>query len=118
MARKTKQPGNWIARFPKTAIREAFEDAMVDAYGEHEQYTALLTIIEDRLAFPFKARVLGEKVAVVGMAWPDDDAFGLDLICEHRGKRYAIDARSVQPLQPWPDGLAALAAYLDWKQHL
>jgi len=91
---------------------------MVDAYGEHEQYTALLTVIEDELAFPFKARVLGEEVAVVGMAWPDDDAFGLDLICEHNGKEHAIDARSVEPLKPWPKSLACLAAYLAWKKHL
>jgi hypothetical protein len=56
--------------------------ATVDANGEDEQHSGLLSVIGDELAFPFPAKVLGEVVNVVGMAWPEDDEFGLNLVCE------------------------------------
>jgi Calcium binding len=40
------------------------EEATVDAYGESEQATAFLTALEEYLALPFGATVLGEAVVV------------------------------------------------------
>jgi hypothetical protein len=62
--------------------------------------------------------VVGETVTVVDMEWPENDEFGLDLVIERNGQRHRIEARSVNLLPPFPDGLLYLAAYLDWRRLL
>lgn len=99
-------------------MREALEEATVDAYGDDEQHTGLLTMIQDQVEFPFRGVVLGEEVDVVDMEWPDDDPFGLDLVCERGGKRYRIEARSVELIEPLPEGYLYIAAYLGWKSKM
>jgi hypothetical protein len=42
--------------------------------------------------FSFRTRVLGEDV--VDMAWPEDDAFGLDFVCQRGGKRHRVEAEA------------------------
>lgn len=107
----------WFESLDKLAIREAYVEATVDAYGDYEQHTALLTAIEDGLSFPFRAKLLGKVVDVTGMQWPDDE-FGLDLICEHNGTRQPIAARSIELVRPLPKGHLILAAYLEWTKGL
>lgn len=43
------------------------EEAIVDAYDEHEQLAAFQTVIEDRLALPFTTVVLGIPVTVTAL---------------------------------------------------
>ena len=74
--------------------------------------------VGDELQFRFEARVMGRVVRVVDMKWPDDDSYGLDLVCEIDGEQHCIEARSVELLPPFPDGHQFLAAYLDWKARL
>jgi hypothetical protein len=45
------------------------EEALVDAYGEDEQHGAFLVMLEDRVARPFTALVVGEGVEVRGFDW-------------------------------------------------
>ncbi|HID76167.1 MAG TPA: hypothetical protein EYP56_09255 [Planctomycetaceae bacterium] len=115
---KRKKARRWTERLDPSAVREALQEASIDAYDEYEQHAGLLTMIEDQLEFPFRAEVLGEEVQVVGMDWPEDDEFGLDLVIERGRKRHRIEARSVQLLEPFPEGHLYLAAYLYWKRHL
>lgn len=114
---KTGEKG-WTHGLDEQEVLDAFEEATVDAYGEYEQHSSLLTAIGDELEFPFRANVLGELVSVVGMEWPEDDEYGLDLVCERNGKRHRIEARSVELLKPLPEGHLFLAAYLDWKRRM
>lgn len=117
MPRKPKgEPKRWTDGLDADEVRAALEEATVDAYDESEQHTGLLTMVENELVFPFRARVLGEEVDVVGMEWPEDDEFGLDLLCERGGTRHRIAARSVELIPPLPDGHLYLAAYLAWKR--
>jgi hypothetical protein len=99
----------WTEALDEEQVSKAFEDAVIDAYGEYEQHAGLLTMIENEVRFPFRAKVLGELVAVVGMEWPEDDEFGLDFVCEQNGERHRIEARSAD---------LYIAAYLDWKGRL
>ena len=92
------------------------EDATVDAHDKDEQHTGLLSVIQDELQFPFAAKLLGEVVQVVDMEWPDDDGHGLELVCERNGQRQPIEARSVELVEPLPEGHFYLAAYLEWKR--
>ncbi|HPM84970.1 MAG TPA: hypothetical protein PLF81_29910, partial [Candidatus Anammoximicrobium sp.] len=114
MARKPKSKsgsGKWMEGLDPKEVKEALDEATVDAYGEYEQHTGLLTMVQDQVVFPFRARVLGEEVDVVDMEWPEDDEFGLDLVCERGGKRHRVEARSVELIPPLPDGHLYLAAY-------
>jgi hypothetical protein len=108
----------WTDGLDKADVRQALKDATVDAYGEDEQHTGLLTAIQDELDFPFQVQALGETVTVVDMEWPERDEFGLDLVVERNGERHRIEARSVNLLAPYPKGHLYLAAYLDWKRSL
>ncbi|MGO9465646.1 MAG: hypothetical protein ACLQIB_39520 [Isosphaeraceae bacterium] len=108
----------WTDRLDMTEVEGALENATVDAYGEDEQHSGLLTAIQEELAFPFQVQVLGETVTVVDMEWPENDEFGLDLVVERNGQRHRIEARSANLLPPFPEGHLYLAAYLDWKRRL
>ena len=89
MAKRTKKSnkkGKWTDSLDPEAVHEALEEATVDAHDESAQHTDLLTVIQDEVEFPFPALVLGEKVNIVDMEWPDDEV-GLDFVCERKGKR-------------------------------
>jgi hypothetical protein len=43
------------------------EEATVDAYGDEEMFMGILYALSDNLAFPFKAKVLGATVEVIGI---------------------------------------------------
>ena len=58
--RKWRQP----SRLTKTRIAEMIERATVDAYGDSEQITGWLTMIEENLAVPFETEVLGVLITV------------------------------------------------------
>ena len=76
-----------MARVEKDDVREEriHMEAIVDAYGEQERAMSWYYYLDDKLAFPFRARCIaerrssplqrGEVVEVTGMA-PEED-------CEH-----------------------------------
>lgn len=110
-----KSSKKWWENLKGDDIREALEEACTDAYGEYEQHTGLLTMLQQEVEFPFPAKVMGETIEIVDMEWPEEDEFGLDLVCERNGERHRIAARNVELLDPLPTGHLYLAAYLDWK---
>jgi CRISP-associated protein Cas1 len=97
MPRKPKPKsgaGKWTDGLDPKEVRAALEDATVDAYDEYEQHSGLLNMVQDQLAFPFRARVLGEELDVVDMEWPEDDEFGLDLVCQRDGRRHRVEGHA------------------------
>ena len=56
----------------ETQLREDIEVILTDAYGEHEQMTAFLTVLEEEIDFPVPATLLGNPVVVTGLV--EDDA--------------------------------------------
>ena len=117
-AGKNSLSPQWTEKLDRAEVQEAMDDAQIDCYGEYEQHTGLLTMIQNVLALPFNAQVLGDTVEIVAVEWPENDEFGLDLIVERNGQRHRIDARSVDLLPPFPKGHLYLAAYLDWRRGL
>ncbi|MEQ9406514.1 MAG: calcium-binding protein [Fuerstiella sp.] len=113
---RRKSAAAWTEGLDADAVREAHDDATVDCYDASEQHSGLLTMVDQELQFPFPARVIGEDVTVVDMEWPGDCELGLDLVVEHKGERHRVDARSVEVLEPLPDGHLFLAAYLAWRR--
>jgi len=52
--------------------------------------TRLHTTIEEYVACPFRAKVIGEPVEVTGFRWPDS-GHGLLAICQRQGKTHPVD---------------------------
>jgi len=109
-AAKAKLATDWTEQLNPEEVDAAHDDATVDAYREYEQHTGFMTALGDELALPFKAKVMGETLQVTGMEWPKNDEFGLDLIVERNGKQHRMDARSMELVEPFPDGHLTLAA--------
>lgn len=115
-ATKAGLAASWMEGLDAEAVEEAHQDATVDAYNEYEQHTGFLTAVEEQLAFPFRVSVMGEILQVAAMEWPKRDEFGLDLLVERDGKLHRVDAKSLELVQPFPDGHLTLAAYLKWRR--
>lgn len=115
---KKKSEASWYKELNEVAVSEALDEATVDAKDESEQHSGLFYAIAEEMQFPFAAKVLGEDVKVVSAEWPENDDFGIDLVCERNGQQHRIEARSVELVSPLPDGHLFLAAYLDWKQRM
>jgi hypothetical protein len=90
------------------------EEATVDAYGESEQATAFLTVLEEHLALPFSATVLGAAVVVetIDLSGADD----LIAICRRRGKRQKVRLLDLELPVPRPKGAEWVAAYHRWSR--
>ncbi|MFD2416335.1 IS1096 element passenger TnpR family protein [Amycolatopsis pigmentata] len=70
---------------PEAAARlhDDVETILTDAYGEAEETTAFLTVLEEEISFPVPATLLGEPVIVTGLT--EDDARA-ELRARCRGK--------------------------------
>ena len=98
-------------------LDELIEEATVDAYGEAEEHTGLLTIIEDHVVCPFRAKVIGEVVEVKALEWPPS-GYGLMAVCEYKGKTYRLDITTLEWPPPHPEGFEWIVAYLAWRENL
>ncbi|MGW5360721.1 hypothetical protein [Actinopolymorpha pittospori] len=65
----------------RSDLVNALESILVDAYGDAEQYTAFLTVIEDETQVPVSAKLLGTPVTVTGFDFLDD-ARGVIATCK------------------------------------
>jgi hypothetical protein len=77
------------------ALDRVIETITVDCYNEDEEYTAFLTVIEDEVALPAPASLLGTPVTVVQLDYADP-ARGLVVVC--RGP----DGTGEVALATWP----------------
>jgi hypothetical protein len=93
------------------------EEASVDCYDEEEQHMGLMTMIEENVACPFKAKVMGEEVEVVELRCPES-GYGLDAVCRFKGKEYKIDINSLEWPKKKPDGFEWIEAYQLWRSNL
>ena len=112
--RQTAMRGRPTRSWPPSPRRldALIEEATVDAYGESEQATAFLTLLEEYLALPFGATVLGEAVVVekIDLSGADE----LIAICRRRGKRQKIQLLDLELAVPRPKGAEWVAAYHRW----
>lgn len=88
------------------------EEATVDAYGDAEQATAFLTMLEEHLALPCEASVLGEVVAVEKIDL--GHAGELIAMCRRGGKRHEVRLSEVELPAPRPKGAEWVEAYRQW----
>jgi hypothetical protein len=88
-------------------------EATVDCYNESEAATGFFTMIEENLALPFEAQILGDRVTVEGI---DITGWGeIVAICSRNGFRQPIPLRDLPLPRPAPEGAEWIAAYRRWR---
>src|SRR6266566_4494761 len=100
-----------VGELRQADLDELVEEAIVDAYGEGEQLAGCYTMIEENLALPFTARVLGVEVTVAGIDLTD---CGIAAICVRGTHRQPIPILDLPLPAPPPPGSEWIAAYRHW----
>ncbi|MEO3823063.1 calcium-binding protein [Actinomadura sp. B10D3] len=88
------------------------EQAIVDAYDEHEQHAAFHCLLEEHLIVPFQTTVLGVEVTVTKIDLsPGGEIVG---ICTRAKHRQAIGILDLPLPTPRPAGAEWIDAYRHW----
>ncbi len=88
------------------------EEATVDAYGESEQIVGFLTVLEERLKFPFKTEVLGMKVTVERLDMTDDEQ--IIAVCSRGKSKQRVPILDLMLPDPPPEGAEWIEAFRRW----
>ena len=92
-------------------LDELVQEAIVDAHDEDEQLTGFFTMIEENLAVPFPATLLGVEVSVDGVELTDR---GIAASCVRGPHRQLIDFFEFPAPVPPPRGWGWISAYRYW----
>ena len=96
----------------KRQLEELIEEAIVDAYGESKQRVGFLTMLEDKLAFPFEIEILGTPAMVEGVDL--NDAEDIVAICRRDKHKQMIPILNLRLPSPRPVGWEWIEAYRRW----
>lgn len=102
-----------LRRLTKEQLKDLVEEATVDAHGESEQIAGFYTMMENDLELPFKTKILGVEVAVVGIDITNDDRIVAK--CARGTRRQAISILDLPLPVPLPKGAQWIEAYRYWK---
>lgn len=94
-------------------FRQLIEEALVDCYTEDEQHGAFLVMLQEHVACPFRALVVGEEVEVRDFDW-DGTPQGIVAICKRKGRPYRVGLTSLKWAGRPPAGAEWFDAYRAW----
>jgi hypothetical protein len=110
MPRRTATSHRWPPS--KARIRALIEEAIVDVYGEEEQRTGFLTMIDEHLAVPFETEILGIRVTIKRIGLTNDEQ--IVAICSRGRLRQRISILDLALPTPVPAGAEWIEAYRAW----
>jgi hypothetical protein len=91
------------------------DEATVDCYDEYEEFAGMLATLEDRLEFPFQAKVLGETVEVFGLDEEQSgERHGVVAKVRRGGGKYTVALADLEPIAEDTKTAEWLAAYRYW----
>lgn len=93
-------------------LEELIEEATIDSYDEYEQINGFACTIEDRVEFPFFAKVVGEEVEVIGIDMQGDEVIA---ICKRNGKKHTINVLDLEIDPKKVKGYKWIEAYRIWR---
>jgi hypothetical protein len=96
------------------AIDALVEEIIVDAYGDAEQLTSFEVAFDERVRFPFRARIVGATVDVVKVQYDGDDRRGLTAVVGREGETYEVALADLVPSVVTQETAQLLAAYRRW----
>lgn len=97
---------------PPTRLDRLIAAATVDAYGESEQSTGFLTMLEDSLKLPFETILLGVRVLVERIDMTE--AGEIVAICRRDRNHQAVPILELPLPTPPPLGAEWIEAYRRW----
>lgn len=95
-------------------VDELIETITVDAYGAEEQLTAFLTVLDEQVTLPCKARLLDIDVEVVGFDLEGDERRGLVARCRREGGPPGVVALADVRFEPGTVAAWLHAAFRTW----
>ena len=101
-------------RLSRARLEELVEEATTDAYGESEQATGFLTMMEDNLALPFSTEILGVEVTVEWVDITESDE--IIAVCKRGSKRQKIPILDLPLPSPPKEGAEWIEAYRHWRK--
>lgn len=88
------------------------EETTDDAYGDSEQRTAFLTVLQDNLELPFETLVLGVPITVERVVMTPAEE--IVAICRRGRVRQALPILDLPLPSPRPAGAEWIEAYRHW----
>jgi hypothetical protein len=108
------KPDTNLPSFSKAKLEKLIEEAVVDAYGEEEQVGGFFTMMEEHLALPFSANILGVDVVVEKVDMTCNGR--IVAVCRRDQTRQRIGILDLSLLTPAPAGTEWIAAYRHWRR--
>jgi hypothetical protein len=87
-------------------------EATVDCYNESEEITGIFTMMEEKLAVPFKTTILGVEVTVDRIEMNEADE--ILAVCRRGRDRQRIPVLDLPLPEPRPKGAEWIDAYRRW----
>jgi hypothetical protein len=109
-----REPDTNLPSFSKAKLEKLIEEAVVDAYGEEEQVGGFFTMMEEHLALPFSANILGVDVVVEKVDMTRSGR--IEAICRRDKIRQKIEILDLPLPTPAPAGAEWIAAYRHWRR--
>jgi hypothetical protein len=97
----------------RSDLDKLIEEATTDCYNEDEAATGFLTMLQDNLAVPFQAVVLGVDVTVEEVAL--NTAGEIVAMCTRGAHRQPIPIVDLPIPAETPEGVEWIAAYRRWR---
>jgi len=97
-----------IPEFSDEELEALIEDAVIDAYGDDEQFMGMMVMVQENLELPFTTRVLGVKVSVVDV---EERGLNIVAICERGEHRQVLPLTDLPIPDPPPEGVEWIAAW-------
>ena len=110
---KRKPEANLLS-LSKARLEALIEEAVVDAYGDEEQTGGFFTMIEEHLALPFPASILGVDAVVEKVDMTRDSR--IVAVCKRNGVKQKIEILDLPLTKPIPAGAEWIAAYSHWRR--
>ena len=95
-------------------LNDLVDEIVVDAYGDDEQLWAFRQVIEDEVALPADASVVGEPVTVLEIDYDGNERRGLTATCRREDGSEHIVAASDLVFPEGSKGADYIAAYRTW----
>ena len=110
---KREQESN-LPSLSKARLEALIAEAVVDAYGDEEQTCGFFTMIEEHLALPFPASILGVDAVVEKVDMTRDGR--IVAVCKRNGVKQRIEILDLPLPKPAPAGAEWIAAYSYWRR--
>ena len=97
-----------LPEFSDEELEALIEEALIDAYGDDEQFMGMMIMVQENLELPYTTWLLGVEVSVVALK---DRGLNIVAICTRGEHQQAIPLTDLPVPDPPPEGVEWIAAW-------